>query len=77
VREVIEPGKTGLVEPLFDVDRLAETALRVLADPAAYRPLAQAARKRIEEAYSLEVCIPDLKDYFERMVSAGVRRFPV
>jgi glycosyltransferase involved in cell wall biosynthesis len=74
---VIEPGETGLVEPLFDVDRLAESALGVLADPAAYRPLAQAARTRIEAAYSLEVCIPGLKDYFERMVSAGVRRFPL
>ncbi len=28
VREVIEPGVTGLVEPLFDVDRLTATALR-------------------------------------------------
>ena len=39
VREVIEPGVNGLVEPLFDVDRLAETALRVLDDPAAFAPL--------------------------------------
>ena len=29
VREVIEPGQNGLVEPLFDVERLTETALRV------------------------------------------------
>ena len=38
VREVIEPGVNGLVEPLFDVDRLTETALRVLDDPASLCP---------------------------------------
>ncbi len=74
VREVIEPGVHGLIEPLFDVDRLADTALRVLDDPAAFRFLGQAARVRVEEKYSLEVCIPALKDYFERVASAGKRR---
>ena len=44
VREVIEPGQNGLIEPLFDVDRLTETALRVLDDPAAFAPLGRAAR---------------------------------
>ena len=44
VREVIEPGQNGLVEPLFDVERLTETALRVLDDPAAFAPLGDAAR---------------------------------
>ena len=39
VREVIEPGVNGLVEPLFDVERLTETALEVLDDPAAFAPL--------------------------------------
>ena len=39
VREVIEPGQNGLIEPLFDVDRLTETALRVLGDPAEFAPL--------------------------------------
>jgi glycosyltransferase involved in cell wall biosynthesis len=67
VREVIEPGRTGLVEPLFDLDRLTATALRVLDDPAAYRPLGQAARMMIEERYSLDVCVPALKDFFERV----------
>ena len=67
MREVIEPGENGLVEPLFDVDRLTETALRVLDDPADFAPLGRAARRTIEEPYSLEVCIPPLKDFFERV----------
>ena len=60
-------GENGLVEPLFDVDRLTDAALRVLDDPAAFAPLGDAARRTIEERYSLEVCIPPLKDFFERV----------
>jgi len=66
VREVIEPGVNGLVEPLYDVERLTATALRVLDDPAAYRPLGEAARRLMEGRYSLEVAVPALKNYFER-----------
>jgi glycosyltransferase involved in cell wall biosynthesis len=67
VREVIEPGVNGLLWPFFDVDQLAETALRVLDDPAEYAPLGRAARRTIEERYSLDVAVPALKDYFERV----------
>ena len=74
VLEVIEPGVNGLVEPLFDVDRLAGTAIKVLDDPAAFAPLARAARTTIEARYSVDVAIPALKDYFERVASAGPRR---
>jgi glycosyltransferase involved in cell wall biosynthesis len=74
VVEVIEPGVNGLVEPLFDVDRLAETALRVLDDPASFAPLGRAARESIEARYSIEVAIPALQDYYERVASAGPRR---
>jgi glycosyltransferase involved in cell wall biosynthesis len=73
VREVIEPGVNGLVEPLFDVERLTETALRVIADPAAFAPLGQAARRTIEEKYSLETCIPPLASFFQRVVNERCR----
>jgi glycosyltransferase involved in cell wall biosynthesis len=71
VREVIRPGENGLVEPLFDVERLTETALRVLDDPVEFAPLGQAARRTIEESYSIEVCIPRLNEFFARVASRG------
>ncbi len=74
VREVIEPGVNGLVTPFFDVDQLADTALRVLGDPAAFAPLGRAARRTIEERYSLDVAIPALKDYFERIAAQPARK---
>ena len=73
VREVIEPGQNALVEPLFDVDRLTETALKVLADPAAFAPLGRAARETIEEKYSVEACISPLANFFERVTNERSR----
>jgi glycosyltransferase involved in cell wall biosynthesis len=70
VREVIEPGLTGLVEKLFEADALATTALRVLDDPAAFRPLGLAGRALMERRYSMEVAVPELKSYFERQASS-------
>lgn len=69
VREVVEPGVTGLVEPLFDIDRLTATALRVLDDPAAFAPLGRAGRALIQERYSLEAAVPALRDFFVRSTS--------
>ena len=69
VREVIEPGVNGLVEPLFDVDRLVETALKVLDDPAEFAPLGVEARRTIEARYSLETAMPP-----SRITSSGWHR---
>jgi glycosyltransferase involved in cell wall biosynthesis len=71
VREIIEPGRSGLIEPLFDAERLTEAALRVLQHPGEYRPLGEAARQRMEESYGLDVVVPPLKDFFERTATAG------
>lgn len=66
VREVIEPGVTGLLAPLFDVDALAEQALRVLDDPAGFAPLGEAGRRLVEERYGIEASVPPLRGFFER-----------
>jgi glycosyltransferase involved in cell wall biosynthesis len=67
VREFIVPGRNGLVEPMFDVDRLAKSALDVLANPAAFQPLGAAARELIATKYGLDAAVPELRDYFERV----------
>jgi glycosyltransferase involved in cell wall biosynthesis len=73
VREVIRPGVNGLVEPLFDIDGLTRTALRVLDDPGQFRPLGVAARRLMVERYGVDVAVPALREYFERVASAGPR----
>jgi glycosyltransferase involved in cell wall biosynthesis len=73
VREVIEPGRTGLLAPLFDLDAQHELASSVLDDPAAFAPIGRAARERIEERYSIDVCVPRLRDFFEAVARRGRR----
>lgn len=73
VREFVEPGRTGLVEPLFDEERLVQRALEVLADPAQFRPLGEAAREVMESRCSLDIAVPALKDYFERQAASRRR----
>lgn len=70
VREVISHRSNGLLGDFFDVEGLAQQALAVLEDPAAYRPLGRAAADTINQRYSLEVVLPRLLDLFERVASA-------
>ena len=69
VREVIEPGFNGLLEPLLDADRLTATALEVLARPAEFAGIRREARRTIEERYGIDACIPPIKDFLERVAS--------
>ena len=69
VREYIEPGKNGLLVDFFDVEGLAKQAVEVLRDPAAYRPLAEAAMQTVAESYSVDVAMPRLKSFFETVAA--------
>jgi len=51
-REVIEPGRSGILVPPGDADALAEAMLGVLEQPAVAASLGAAARKRVEDCYS-------------------------
>ncbi|MDB5320651.1 MAG: glycosyltransferase [Phycisphaerales bacterium] len=69
VREMIRDGENGLLANFFDTDELAEKALKVLADPAAYRPLGRAAEEMIARDYSLEAVLPRMLKLYEDAVS--------
>jgi glycosyltransferase involved in cell wall biosynthesis len=70
VQEVMEHGVHGLLGDFFDVDGLVEQAVKVLRDPAPYRPLGEAARQRVLERYELGHCTRRLVQLFEE-VSGG------
>lgn len=74
VREYLRPGENGLLADFFDVDGLARQALEVLRDPAAARPLGEAAMRDAREKYSIEVALPRLAAFFEE--TARKRRAP-
>jgi glycosyltransferase involved in cell wall biosynthesis len=54
VDEVIRPGENGLLVPFAEHDQLAATLLQVLNDPQGHAPLAAAARRTVEQRYSLQ-----------------------
>ena len=71
VREVVEEGRTGLLAPLFDSARWADRALEVLDRPGEFGPIGRSAAALIRERYGLDACVPDLRDYFDRVASRG------
>ncbi len=71
VREVIEPGKEGLlVEPLLPED-LASTLRRLLDDPPLRASMGAAARRRAEERYGVEVVARQLLTVYRSLTAAG------
>jgi glycosyltransferase involved in cell wall biosynthesis len=68
--EVITHGQTGLLFEESDLDSLAKQALDVLAGPAAYRPLGDAASALVHERYSQDVCLPRLAQEFGSLAAA-------
>jgi glycosyltransferase involved in cell wall biosynthesis len=69
VVEMIRDGENGLLADFFDVERMAEKALLVLRDPAAFRPLGRAAEQMVEEQYSLDVTLPQMLQLYEDAAS--------
>ena len=67
VREVIEPGREGLlVEPLLGED-LSARLRELLNDPVRRRSMGEAARKRAEERYALPVVAKSVVALYEDM----------
>jgi glycosyltransferase involved in cell wall biosynthesis len=66
-REVITPGRTGLLADARDVEALTRQALAVLDSPAAYRPLGEAAAARVRERFSQDACLPRLAERFSAL----------
>jgi glycosyltransferase involved in cell wall biosynthesis len=69
VREMIRDGENGLLANFFDTDEMAEKAVKVLRDPAAYRALGRAAEEGIVRDYSLEAVLPRMLAMYEAAVN--------
>jgi glycosyltransferase involved in cell wall biosynthesis len=67
VREVITHGQTGLLTAPDDLDAAVRLGRDVLHDPAACRPLGEAARAVVCERYDQDVTLPALAERFETL----------
>ncbi len=74
MRDVVEDGVDGLLVDFFDVDGLADTALRVLKDPDAYRHLGRSGEALIRDRYSLGTIIPRMTEFYEEVADGRFTR---
>lgn len=70
VREMIEPGKNGLLADFFDVEGLTDMASKVLDTPQAFKHLGAAGVELIRSRYSLDVCLPQMLKLYEDACAA-------
>jgi glycosyltransferase involved in cell wall biosynthesis len=68
---MIRHGENGLLAGFDDVDGLADEALRVLAEPQAFRGLGEAGTRMIDEHYSVEVVLPRIKAFYEEVARSS------
>lgn len=67
-REFLTPGVNGLLARPADPDDWLTQARSVLDDPAAFRPLGEAASSLIRERYAQDVALPALAAFFAQLV---------
>jgi glycosyltransferase involved in cell wall biosynthesis len=72
--ELIEPDVHGLLVPPDDAAALAGAILELLNDPSRAARLGNAARRRVEERYSLEARARRFEDFYESLRAQRQRR---
>ena len=71
VPEMIDDGVTGFLDPPRDPRALADKVLAVLADPERALAMGAAARRRIEEEFSLQRSVAGAERAFEEVAAAA------
>jgi hypothetical protein len=67
--EAVQDGKTGLVVPARDPDRLAAAIVKLSNDPAARAAFGRSGQHRVRDCFSFEACI----DSYERLYTGLLR----
>ena len=70
VREVGQPGRTGLLVPPADSEALASAMRRFMNDSVKVRAMGEAGRRRFLDRYTRQIMIDRLIDWYSRLLSA-------
>lgn len=68
-REIIDNNETGVKVPPADSIAIADSVLRLLDDHVSASSMVIAARRKVEENYSLEKCLKETAALYERVVN--------
>ncbi len=66
-REVVLNGKTGLIVPPCNSEKLAEALGKLLSNPKLRQSYGETSRKRIEAEYDEEIVFKRLKEYYKEL----------
>jgi hypothetical protein len=66
--ELLHEGKTGLTFPVGDAVALADQLVRLSADPALGRVLAQAGRRLVEERFAIEKVVAETDSFLLKTI---------
>jgi glycosyltransferase involved in cell wall biosynthesis len=72
VQELITHEETGLLADFYDIEGLANLALRVLRDPGESQRLGAAGRRLIDEKYALARTLPETLAFYDRVAGKGL-----
>lgn len=67
--ELVTPGRTGLLVPVGDADRLAEAILTLVRDRPSARAMGQAGRQRIEAEFTLERMMRQTEQLYRQLMA--------
>lgn len=72
VREMITENETGVLTDFFDADAMAGKIMQMLDHPDDYTHLGPNAGRKVHENYSLDVCLPRLRDFYSKVATSGL-----
>ena len=73
-REIIQPGETGLLVPVRDVDKLAEAVLELLDNKDRRVRLGRAAQQSVATQFSVERMIDETEEIYRAEIGKGFRQ---
>jgi len=76
-RELIVPGETGRIVPPRDPVAVADAVTSLLDDPPGMRAMALAARRRIEDAFTVQAMVARTVEAYDDLLRAAGRGVPV
>jgi N-acetyl-alpha-D-glucosaminyl L-malate synthase BshA len=68
VPEVVEDGETGFLSEVGDVEKMANDAAKLLAEPKLRREMGQRARTSAVSRYRTDIVIPRYIEFYERVL---------
>jgi len=72
-REAVDNGKTGILVPLKDINKLAEAIIYMLENPEKAREMGRAGREKIKREFSQEIVFNRLETEYNRLIKEKIK----